>query len=553
MVGQSLVLAVSALMTAQLGGTQPGDLVLPPEPSSSCSCHDDFNSPDVVRPGQSYRATMMALSARDPIFRAAFNVAYEDRPDLSELCLRCHAPAGWLNDRSKGDLSALIEDDLEGVTCDVCHRMVPTNPPLVGSGQYTISPSTAKRAGRGMMPTGGHMVVQSDYPASSESCAICHSLFNPVEDAHDAVPTNLGFDYYEQRTFEEWQDSTFSRPGEPDCVACHMRVGQGSAVRDGPEYSDLKIHSFVGGNRFAIDAVAILNRGLFSPAQNELRMVREWVKESLAEAARLEITNAQPRLMGMSGQAVPLNVRLTNLTGHKLPTGYPEGRRVYLEVTLSLDGHTSQIVSGEWNQETGDVIRDPQLRAYETEHGRVENGVGRREHSLILMNQIITDTRIPPRGFDPSPGREDMLPQGRDYGDGPPYRHWDDHTYMIEPPSVFVTTTGTVTVRAMYQSTDGEVIRYLLDRTAGSPEAAELEMVWEALAHAPPQQMARVSIPIVVQPAAVVPDAGVTSDAMIPDGNGSTGGGCGCTATEPDRALSWLVLLVFLPFLRRRR
>ena len=79
-------------------------------------------------------------------------VANDDRPNLTDLCLRCHAPMAWLNGRSEpGDGSQLIPEDLESVTCDICHRMVPTpdGPQLIGDGQFHLSPSTAKRSRRG--------------------------------------------------------------------------------------------------------------------------------------------------------------------------------------------------------------------------------------------------------------------------------------------------------------------------------------------------------------------------------------------------------------------
>lgn len=544
--------ALSLALTAQeLGGTQPNELILPPSPSSSCNCHDDFNAQRVIRPAQSYRATMMALSARDPLFRAAFIAAREDRPELSELCLRCHAPAGWLNGRSEGDLSELIVDDLEGVTCDVCHRMQAADPPLVGNGQYTISPRTAKRSRRGVETGGGHMVIQTPYVASADSCAICHSLFNPQEIGHDADANEFPAAYYEQRTYEEWLDSDFSKAGGQTCIDCHMATVRGDAVEGGDVYDDLKVHGFVGGNRFAIDAVSILDRGVFSPSGNELRAIRQWVDDSLRSAASLEITAPQdPSIVLGVGESTIIGVKLTNLTGHKLPSGYPEGRRVYLEVALAMDGAEKTFVSGRWDQSTGDLVADPQLRAYDTAHGRVVNGVGRREHSLILMNQIIWDTRLPPRGFMPHPSRVDMAPAGRDYGEGP-YRHWDETTYEIVAPEVTTVTTGTVTVRAMYQATDGETVRYLLMRARGTEEGNDLERVWEALGHSPPQEMARVSLPITVRPReVVVTDAG-SSDAGTRVR--AAEGGCACATSSGDGA-AWLVLL--LPFgwaYRRRR
>ena len=184
---------VVALVIAQteipLEGTQPGELQAPPEPSSRCGCHFDFEDTVYSEPGQSYSATAMALSALDPLFQAALSVAHQDEPRLSPTCLRCHAPAGWLAGRSEpGDGSMLEAEDFEGVTCDVCHRMTKpeTGPTHVGDGQYVISNSVDKRGSRGSPPVTGHRSVRTDYLKSSEVCGVCHSLFNPLQRAHDA-------------------------------------------------------------------------------------------------------------------------------------------------------------------------------------------------------------------------------------------------------------------------------------------------------------------------------------------------------------------------------
>ena len=528
-----------------LPGTQPNELALLPEPSSTCGCHNSFDSTTSSEPGESYRATMMALSGRDPIFRAALQVSYADRPELTDLCLRCHVPAAWLAGRSEpADGSLLTEDDLEGVTCDICHRAIANDPPLIGDGQYVLSPQTDKRAPRGATPFGGHGVIRDDYVSSSEMCGTCHSLFNPAENAHDADGNDLGIFYYEQRTYEEWVDSVYPGQGKT-CVTCHMKRTSGAAVQNGDRYDDLAVHNFVGGNTFAVQAVQILypNIGI----SGQVGQVERWVEEQMGKAAELEITQTVPTQLAMdSGQEFEVSVRITNKTGHKLPSGYPEGRRLYLEVTLALPGRAPEVLSGQWDQPTGVVIRDEQFRAYETEHGRVENGVGQRTHHLILMNQVITDTRIPPEGFTPS--FPDMVPSGRSYGGSAPYNHWDDHTYRFTAPDVVGTVTGTVTVRAMYQTTDGEVIDFLIRENQGRKEATDLALVWERLGHAPPRPIARATTPITVtERSGSSSDAGVSADAgrsQFEIGDG----GCGCRTVGRGAGvwgMWWLVVLVW--------
>ena len=532
----------------ELPGTQPNELRLPPEPSSTCSCHDGYDVGASVEPTESYRATAMALAGRDPIFRAAFEVARQDRPELTDLCLRCHTPMGWLNGRSEGDLAQLTPSDLESVTCDICHRME-SNAPYIGSGQLKIALSTAKRSRRGAAPFGGHGVLQTSFVSTAEMCGACHSLFNPAEVAHDEAGNEFPFPYYEQRTYEEWKDSRFSRDNI-SCIDCHMKKVRGQAVQGGPVYDDLLVHSFVGGNVFAIDAVRILYPEL--ALAREVTQVKAWVQESLQKAA--ELTTMTPLIDTTSGRSFPVQVRLTNKTGHKLPSGYPEGRRVYLEVRLELNGRAPQILSGAWDESTGTLIRDSQIRTYETEHGRYENGLSTRTRRLLLMNQVLLDTRLPPEGFAPS--FPDMTPVGRDYGAAPPYRHWDDVSYAFTAPDVAAVTQGNLIVRAMYQETDGEVVQFLVGAAAGTEAADQLSDAWNRLGRAPPHEMASVSIPVTVRPG-----SGSSGDGGVPgpgDGSGtpppsSVNSGCCASTGEPGALLGPMLLVIsWLIRLRRR-
>jgi len=553
-----LPLYIALLLPAQteipLEGTQPGDLAAPPESSGRCGCHMSFEADQITEPGQSYKATMMALSARDPLFRAALAIAHEDEPRLTPTCLRCHAPAGWLAGRSEpGDGSSLIDEDLDGVTCDVCHRM--TEPPggaHIGDGQYTIAPSTSKRGVRGNRPTTGHDIVRDDFISSSELCGTCHSLFNPIEDAHDADGNNLGFNYFEQRTYEEWRDSAY--PGRNQgCIDCHMKRVEGYACREfANRYDDLAHHGMVGGNSFVPQALAYLDPSL--DIDEEVEAVRGWVVEQLAKAAELEVRSPASRPEVQSGDALDVTVRFTNKSGHKLPTGYPEGRRVFLEVTLELEGRAAEIISGRWDPMTGDIVDDAQLRTYETKHGRV--GEGRTQH-LALANQVLEDTRLPPEGF--VPGAADMVPVGRDYG-SPPYRHWDEHTYSVPMPDGIVdTTTGTVTVRAFHQVTSGAYVRFLLDTLGRShPDASRLRRAWVALGRAPPEPMVAVHLPITVIERMDPPDAGFPDLGVAPIVDAGVApppppkDDCSCAATDAKSA-GWAWAVLPLLWLWRRR
>ena len=97
---------------------------------------------------------------------------------------------------------------------------------------------------------------------------------------------------------------------------------------------------------------------------------------------------------------VQVKVRVFNRTGHKLPTGYADGRRVFLE--LRVDG---QVVSGAYDGDAGMLLPDPQLAVFEAVHARSDGGL---DH-LALHDTILKDTRIEPLGFRPD---EDTGPVG---------------------------------------------------------------------------------------------------------------------------------------------
>ena len=105
-------------------GTQPHGLNTAVQSSQECmSCHGDFD--DLHEPFRPWAASMMGQASRDPLFHAALTIANQDAAFAGDMCLRCHAPNGWLEGRSTPtDGSLLSGVDLEGVNCNFCHRMV---------------------------------------------------------------------------------------------------------------------------------------------------------------------------------------------------------------------------------------------------------------------------------------------------------------------------------------------------------------------------------------------------------------------------------------------
>lgn len=113
----------------RMPGTQP-----PPEnniileaPTRCTNCHGGFNT--AIEPTFNWKGSMMAQSARDPLFWACLTVSEQDsiwavgRPNATDICLRCHFPQGWVEGRSDPTNASLMTgNDFSGVHCDVCHH-----------------------------------------------------------------------------------------------------------------------------------------------------------------------------------------------------------------------------------------------------------------------------------------------------------------------------------------------------------------------------------------------------------------------------------------------
>ena len=115
----------------RMPGSQPAQGIALEGPNRCLNCHADYAAGIEIEPGDGWKGSMMSQAARDPIFWACLTVAGQDsvwalgNANAVDLCERCHFPAGWLGGRSDPpNVSAMIGDDFDGITCDFCHRMV---------------------------------------------------------------------------------------------------------------------------------------------------------------------------------------------------------------------------------------------------------------------------------------------------------------------------------------------------------------------------------------------------------------------------------------------
>jgi hypothetical protein len=415
--------------------------------SRTCNqCHLAGDSPVMhdaeghdLSPAYLWRSSMMAFAAKDPYYLALFSEARGARPGAEALvdavCTRCHGPAGSAEAQHGGgsagfdaittgtDPTAHLARD--GVTCSLCHQIQPDNLGEVQSfaGGFEIG-FDREMYGPHMGPNAQPMSFFVEYTPtyaehvlSSELCATCHTVLVPVLDAQGS-PT--GAQFVEQAPYFEWLSSSFA-PATP-CASCHLPPNGADGlplqmpIAKYPDNlsarSPFGQHTFEGGNAYMLrvlaDNVAWTGSDV-APA--ELEIAAQRAEAHLRGAAALSIVSA-----GLSGTDLEVVIEVQNLTGHKLPTGYPS-RRMWLHV-LAVDdsgdvvlesgepGEGGSILSGDERvDEPGvvlphrDVVGPGQAQIWEAV---AVGGTGEPTHRPLDQVAFGKDNRILPDGFSGS-------------------------------------------------------------------------------------------------------------------------------------------------------
>ena len=488
--------------TVFLPGTQP-NVVQTFEAYTACAvCHQNTGTTRPVRIVGDWRGSTMGHSARDPVTYSAIAIANKFEAGVGELCIRCHSPTGWLEGRSTDGTGQLLTgNDLNGVSCDFCHRakdpLIPdstANPPVPGYGNAMFVVQVPQYPKRGpftdaMSP---HLWVADSFQRSSRFCGVCHDVSNPAQ-AMDPV-TQPPHEYgVEQRTYSEWKLSWYATQGESGtCQSCHMPkyTGYGASLPMAPLRPDIPEHSFAGANSFTQDILPDFWSGLDTAALN---LGKNRSVQSLQSAANLEA--AAYRL----GDSVTALVRVTNLTGHKLPTGYPEGRRMWLNLIGTNANGDTLFQSGAYDITSADLTTDAQLKLYQIRFGLTAATAA--TYSLLpgpsfylsLNDTIFIDNRIPPRGFNNAAFLSHMAqPVAYSYADG---EYWDLTSYKMP------TAVTQVKANLLYQTTSKEYITFLRDENIGNTFdwndwGDSLYTAWNRQGKSPPVVMNTISVAV---------------------------------------------------------
>ena len=163
------------------------------------------------------------------------------------------------------------------------------------------------------------------------------------------------------------------------CQTCHMPPVTGKGCnKNVPVRADLPLHDMTGGNYWIPDAIEYLD------SQGKLRL-----GGGLTAAQLAALADGKARALARLGEAVTLSVsddsvRVVNHTGHKVISGYPEGRRMWLSikwydsggsllredgeygpVDVTIDGQAAQV-------DTIVDLHDPNTKIYEAHYGMTQ-------------------------------------------------------------------------------------------------------------------------------------------------------------------------------------
>ena len=586
--------------------TQPGQLTNLLQPAKECNkCHAFANGADqadqpFVTP-VAWQATMMGSAARDPVFWAGVAIAHQDEPGETTQCVRCHAPRAYVGGREDAiGIDELVPDDLTGVDCELCHRLIADGDTPAGDARYAIDDVLGLD---GDVPKRGpwdyqvgeppkHGFAFDTYVGSSRMCGTCHDV-STGQTRVDADGVSLGVPFGEQRTYSEWlaSDYAIEGPGFKSCQDCHM-----PAVADVAGCAELESqgdrhptggrrHDLAGANRRMVELLkqqyGDAGEGVVDDVFFDIALAS--VDRTLAEAATLEVSG--PAEVDLAVGLPELAVKVTNNTGHKLPTGYSEGRVMWLEVTGRY-GEEVVYASGRWIEGKG-LEGDPQQRTYEAL--AVEHASQVSFH-LLRNNTWLVDSRIPPKGSkkgletDPVGDRYSLLPDQT-------WPNFDAVSYGFPGTTVVDVTPEdagddvmTLSVRLLYVINTPEYVQFLADENATNEAGQAVADLFAGLGPVVPLELAAWSntVPLrgLMLPAPGSSSGEVGSSSGAPttgetasgsggssgpvsssggeataasEGPGQTsdgGGGCGCRSSG---GLGGLGGLAVLGLLRRRR
>ena len=371
----------------------------------------------------------------------------------------------------------------DGISCMTCHQIVDDAKPLrdIVTGQFEVSGPVdgvsniygpvSQPATLPMVASLGLEPQESAYISSSRVCASCHTIFLPILDV-DGNEIGKGF---EQVTYLEWLNSSFqdelgdelgSNP--QTCQNCHMtdeyhgqklafqvaniqdqtypeadhlapleditvpiRGLSGSTLPptlDGFGDETFKRHTLLGINQFGLEMFRQFDEILGVRKTDYMTGSANGLATAIAESDRLakqETATVEILDTSLDGDTLTAQVKVTNLTGHRFPSGVGF-RRAFLEFSVTdadgevvwASGRTDAlgVVVDEQNNPlpseffgrdpgTGEQLFEPHYQTI-TRQNQVQiyqeltkNPAGVFTTSFLERQSTVKDNRLLPRGW----------------------------------------------------------------------------------------------------------------------------------------------------------
>jgi hypothetical protein len=437
----------------------------------------------------------------------------------------------------------------DGISCGVCHRIAEKDlgQPETFTGQFNLGPADtiygpfADPKTYAMDQATGASPEHAPWIKESRLCGTCHTVVLPVLDVdrkYDATSFAAAPKTHEQTTYLEWLNSKFQDAAEPvdetsvkRCQTCHMpqsykgkplafrianiqdsRYPYAENLADA-EKVDLKPrqpfsrHTLLGINLFVMEMFQQFSQLLGVHTKDPNIAAREHPLPSLllAEEQALELAREQTATVSIdkvtrNGGNLEVDVNVTNLAGHKFPSGVGF-RRAFIELRVEdesgkllwgsgvpsklgviLDGAGEPLATEFSKREVQPhyerITAQDQAQIYETRH---LNSAGELTTSFLALKTEVKDNRLLPAGWrEGGPYAEITAPKGID-GD-PAYEDGsgsDRIAYRI--PRDAVSSAAKVRAILHYQTTPPY---YLRDRfeTAQGPATKRLHFIASHLA-----------------------------------------------------------------------
>lgn len=418
------------------------------------ACHNGMKttSGEDISIGFDWRASIMANSSRDPYWQGSVRRESIDYPGsqaaIENECSTCHMPLTHFTARSEGrqaqifshlPLTPLLGKEgpaADGVSCSVCHQVEKTNfgTPESYNGNLAFASLEDKQNRPEYGPfvvdpghqrvmqssTGGLVPENAEHIRDSALCGSCHTLktkaLSPDGKDIGSLP--------EQMPYVEWLHSDY--PKRKSCQQCHMpEVEEPVAITAvyGPLRKGMHRHLFLGGN-FLMEQILNDYRGdlqVMAQPQELIDASERTVEFLKSQSARVTLESAEQQ----SGK-LSFEVKVENLTGHKLPTAYPS-RRAWLHVVVQDRNGKVVFESGALNRD-GSIVgndNDADPHRYEPHYRKITNAQqveifepilgdthGNVTTGLLTAVGYLKDNRLLPSGFDKRTAERDIAVVG---------------------------------------------------------------------------------------------------------------------------------------------